>query len=82
MEKNGVGTEQLSKDDKECIGFVEKLLAPSRRRDARKTRYEHPDIVDYELIRYDRQKNRKLIKNWCMENRGYEKQVGQNQDDR
>ena len=73
--KKGVSNAQLVKDDGECDEFVEKLVRSDRVKGARKTRYVDAQLYDVKGGRLDNRKNRKLVKMWCMQNRGYEKQV-------
>ena len=72
---------QVLKDDGECNKFVDKLITPDRIRKSEKTRYESiRGLDDFDSVgnRHHNRKNRILVKDWCMQNRGYEKKIIQN----
>ena len=68
--KRGVDSVQLKKDKNECKKFVRKLITPGRG-----TRDVRVKAIDVKVGAYDNEKNRILVNDWCMENRGYKKQV-------
>ena len=65
-QKDGGSKEQLSLDTKECSAFIERLVrpVPSEGKIGNK-------IADLRGNRYSNSKNRRAIRRWCMENRGY-----------